>query len=197
VARSADVATLCAVTHPRHRSRGRLAAVVACLLAGLLATAGCGAGNNAQSRQSYGPVDGNDATVGDVLVRNLTIVGAPSATDAAAVGGSAAGAPAVLLGTFASHGTDDQLTEVTVDNKPVTLSAPIDIPAGGSVSLPLSGPRQIRIDGVQTGSFASAKLSFRNAGDTELHLLVVPATGAYESVSPTVPPTTVGPTTSP
>jgi copper(I)-binding protein len=161
--------------------RLRRGAAVAALALALSATgAGCSAGFDP-------PVllvepDNVNAEVGDLLLRALVLVKAEGAESAA------------LVGALVNRGETDTLTKVEIAGQGTALSfSPnLEVPGGKAVMLGGSEGEAITITGAKDlmlGTFVPVTLTFRNAGSTQVKLLVEDAEDFYEPYAPPGAPT--------
>ena len=173
-------------------TRARPAALVlaAPAMVGLLA--GCGL-SPAQTTIAYDPSDGVSASVGDVQVRNLLVVG------------STAEAPGVVSGVLLNSSA--AAVTVTVASGAST-PVPVDVPAGGSVQLGATGPDptatpmpgapgsaavQLSAVGQPAGGVVPVTLTSAGGGTTTVQAPVVPPTNEYATLTPTAAPPSEGP----
>ena len=174
-------------------TRARSAALVlaAPVLVGVLA--GCGL-SPVQTSVAYDPSDGVSASVGDVQVRNLLVVG------------TTAEAPGVVSGVLLNDGT--AAVTVTVASG-TSAPVPVDVPAGGSVQLGESGPDpastpvpgapgraavQLSPVGQPAGGVVPVTLTSASGGTTTVQVPVLPATNEYATLTPSAaPPSGEGP----
>ena len=173
------VATLCAVIRTRlvKRTARRVPAVAGALLAGAVLT-GCASGFGATSAQPYAPADGIQAESGDLRALNVLVVAEEETT------------AGVLVMTVANDGTrDDRLTGVETSGGSVTPSGPVDLPAGSAVSFSNDTEATATVTGLTagTGETIEVTLSFARATPLTLRTVVVPATGDYEGITPSLP----------
>jgi hypothetical protein len=167
------------VEHTR-RARARTAAataVSAVAVAALLA--GCAAGFDATAAKPYAASDGILANSGDLRVQNVLVV----ASDSISSG--------VVIGTITNRGdTDDELTGLTSPDGTIDLTGDGTLPAGSAVRLGADTDLSATISGLTAlpGETITLRLTFARAAPLRVDTVVVPATGAYESITP-------GPTT--
>jgi hypothetical protein len=70
---------------------------------------------------------------------------------------------------------------------PLMVDQPLQIPAGGVVSLGANGTPPITVPGASSlrpGEVVSVTLSFRQAGSVDMQVPLYPATGPYATVTP-------------
>ena len=176
-------------------TRRPAASVLAAPALGLLvgALAGCGL-SPAQTTIAYDPSDGVSASVGDVQVRNLLVVG------------STAEAPGIVSGVLLNSGTD--AVTVTVASG-TSAPVPVDIPASSSVRLGVAGTDpaatpapgtpgravvQLSSVGEPAGAVIPVTLTSAGGGTTTVQVPVVPPTNEYASITPSAPPPSDSPT---
>ena len=148
-------------------ARRRTAAAALVLLAPALGACGFGY----QTDQVYQPAVGTNDQSGEVDVLGGVVVSSSKGS-----------------GTFIaslvnkSPSNPDQLVSVTSDDGEVTLSAPIELPAGQLVNLADAGA--VRFDGeqVDAGNFVHVTLEFGNGQKSEMDVPVVPKEGTYADV---------------
>ena len=164
--------------------------LAAAALVGLLA--GCGL-SPIQTTIAYDPSDGVSASVGEVQVRNLLVVG------------STADAPGIVSGVLLNSGT----AAVTVTLASGTSTpVPVAVPAGGSVQLgatgadptattapgtPGSAVVQLSAVGAPAGAVIAVTLTSAGGGTTTVQVPVVPPTNEYASLTPPAAPPSEGP----
>ena len=162
------------------RARARTAAataVSAVAVAALLA--GCAVGFDATAAKPYAPSDGILADSGDLRVQNALVV----ASDSISSG--------VIIATITNRGdSDDELTGLTSPDGTVDLTGDGALPAGSSVRLGSDTDLSATISGLTAlpGETITLRLTFARAAPLRIRTVVVPAEGAYESITP-------GPTT--
>ena len=155
--------------------------LVALILA-LPALVGCGL-SPVGTTIPYDPSDGVSASVGQVQVRNLLIVG------------STADQPGVASGVLLNDGAEPvTVTLSTATSPPV----PVYVPAGGSVQLGVAGPAatpapgtagtavvQFAALGQPAGAVVPVTLSSPSGGTTTVQVPVLAATLEYATITPT------------
>lgn len=159
----------------------RLPAVAGALVAGVLLS-GCAAGFDATSIKPYAPADGVNGESGDVRALNVLVVAAPSASSG------------VVVMTIANDGTrDDRLTGIETPSGTVTLSGPGELPAGGTTQFSNDTENTAVVSNLTklAGEAITLRLRFERAEPLRIRTVVMPATGAYEGItpSPTASPT--------
>lgn len=169
----------------------RAAAIAVC---GAVALAGCGAAHTMPVPKAVG--GGNNASAGDVLIRNVFILG-PTPGQVLPRGGSAA-----LFASFVNDGTaPDRLVRVSAPGTAGSASIQgdgIDLPSrrlvpGGptphimleKLTKPLHGNETVKI-----------ALTFRDAGTVTMSAQVMTRTGPYATFAPSPSPTSGTPTPS-
>jgi len=155
------------------------AVVVAALLAalGAVTLTGCAAGSDAETSQPYNPGDGRninipeDATFTDdyLAVRNALVV-------------SDGGAASVTL-TVVNHASESDLLHQIKVNGQVAVFAggPFEIPPGQKIAVGGGSDAVALVSdaGVEPGHWTELSLTFTNAGETVLDVLVVSSTDEY------------------
>jgi hypothetical protein len=171
----------------------RLVLVAAATLIPVLA--GCEAGNNAPTLEFHAPTDGATASVGQLTISNVFVVGAP-------LGFSLhKGQSASLFLALVSDGQSDTLTSITAPG----TAASVPLPPGGIPvrfhhPVLLTGPKPAVFLASLTRSISGGTdirlvLNFRNAGPVTL-LVPVMARAAHYVTYGTPPSATASPTTS-
>jgi copper(I)-binding protein len=107
----------------------RVAALVAAGLIGALGLAGCGAGQLSQTASQESAVDGNQASINNVALRNVRIV-AEQNTDFLNPGETV---DLVAVVVNQSPDVADKLVGVTTDVGKVTVTGDATLPAGGTL----------------------------------------------------------------
>ncbi|WP_431967247.1 hypothetical protein [Nocardia sp. bgisy134] len=139
-----------AVTASSVARKPRLMVTVAALAAGAaLALSGCGAGQVSQTANQAPAVNGNNAEVEDISLRNVHIV-YPSEGYTNVKGGKALIALSIVNN---SETVTDELTSVTTDLGPVKITPP-------------SGQSAVKLEPQQTVVAASAQHSDKSATDS-------------------------------
>ena len=170
----------------------RLALVAAAVL--IPALAGCEAGNNAPTLEFHAPTDGATASVGQLSINNVFVVGAP-------LGFSLhRGQSASLFLALVSDGAPDTLTSITAPG----TAASVPLPAGGITvtnahPVLLTGPKPVVFLADLTRSIAGGTdiklvLTFRNAGPVTLLVPVMARAQHYVTYGP---PPSSAPTSQP
>jgi len=85
---------------------------------------------------------------------------------------------------------DDSLVQVTGDDVDVTLTAPVEIPAGGLVNLADSGAVSVTGETVAPGKWVRLTLTFESGQTTEVNAPVVPFKDEFDDVRLANPETT-------
>jgi hypothetical protein len=140
----------------------------------LLVTTGCAAGLHAQTLKPYSPADGVVANSGDIRVLNALVV-----ADATGKG--------VVSLTIVNRGNrDDTLSELTSPDGTVDLTGTRDLPAGMAVRFgPTTEPSATISDlTAAPGATITLRFVFARTRPITLETVVVPATGAYASITP-------------
>ena len=170
----------------------RLVLVAAAVL--IPALAGCEAGNNAPTLEFHAPTDGATASVGQLSINNVFVVGAP-------LGFSLhKGQSASLFLALVSDGASDTLTSITAPG----TAASVPLPAGGFTvrnmhPVLLTGPKPVVFlagltRSISGGTDIKLVLNFRNAGPVTLLVPVMARAQHYATYgtppnsTPTPPP---------
>ena len=149
-------------------------------LAGLLS--GCGAGFDATSVKAYAPSDGIMADSGHLRILNTLVV----ASDSFSSG--------VVVATIVNDGTQaDELTSITSPDGKVDLTGDGTIAPGAAVQLGAGTELSATLSSLTSlpGETITLHLRFARADPVTIHTVVVPASGAYASITaaPTPSPT--------
>jgi len=141
----------------------------------LAALAGCSASDRPDAQLARAPADGLEIDVDPFRVLNVMVVAAEDGNDG------------LLTMTIANRGDErDALTAVEVDESNVEFSGPQALPANGAVAFgagrgPVVTVRDLK---ARAGEAVRVALTFRNIGTVRFRTVVVPATGEYESITP-------------
>lgn len=111
----------------RFNTSRHLAALAAVGLAGAIALTGCSSGQLSQTASQASAVDGSEATIQNVALRNIRIQ-ATQTGDFLRPGQSV---ELVLVASNQSPDSADKLVRITSDIGPVTLSGDATLPVGG------------------------------------------------------------------
>ena len=149
-------------------------------LAGLLS--GCGAGFDATSVKAYAPSDGIMADSGHLRILNTLVV----ASDSFSSG--------VVVATIVNDGSKaDELTSITSPDGKVDLTGDGTIEPGAAVQLGAGTELSATLSSLTSlpGETITLHLRFTRADPVTIHTVVVPASGAYASITaaPTPSPT--------
>jgi hypothetical protein len=161
---------------------------------------GCGAGFDAES-YAVDP-DNAEATVGNLLIRNLVMV---KAEDAPAAG---------ITASFINRGpTPDVLETIQIEpgqdaaggqSGSISISPALQVPANSAVTVGAGQAPPLVVPDAQelrVGTFVTMTLTFRQAGTAELAVPLEDATDYYATVAPTgaaaTTPTPMAPGTTP
>ncbi len=173
-------------------TRARPAVLVLAAPALVAVLAGCGL-SPAQTTIAYDPGDGVSASVGDVQVRNLLVVG------------STAQAPGIVSGVLLNGGTSP--VTVTVASG-TSAPVPVDVPASSSVQLgatgadpaatpapgtPGSAVVQLSAVGAPAGAVIPVTLTSAGGGTTTVQVPVLAAMNEYATLTPSAAPPSEGP----
>ncbi|MCU1536225.1 MAG: putative lipoprotein [Humibacillus sp.] len=176
-------------TAPAHRPLVRRALAVGVGLGVTLLASGCQVLSPKQTQMPYIPADGTPATVGQLAIRDLVLVGDGSG-------------PVVLSGSAVNLGTQPMTVQLVPQPSGTdTSTAP---PSGGS-ELQL-GPReqvslatkslQFNDTGAKPGGLVPVSITSSTGGTTIISVPVLPPTEYYSTLTPTPAPTTTSATTS-
>ena len=148
--------------------------------------AGCAAGLDSTSLRPYSAADGVNAGSGDLRLINALVV-APE--------GSTSGI--LIMGVANKGERDDRVTGITSPAATVELDGPVELPAGGSVSIGGEGGPTATVTGLtkSPGEAVTVKVSFSRGSPVTVRTVVQPAAGDYESVTPPAPTPAVAPAT--
>jgi len=160
-------------------------AIAAAAIALALATSltGCSSGFYAATGVQGASGNGANANVGDLQIRDITIVkadGSPQAT---------------IIGTIVNRGSaDDALTSVRLIGTPGTATIGGTAAVGGALPLPQSSSTRIGynaedhvdIAGLEATptQYVEVELAFQRAGTIRMDVMAVPPTGFYEGIAP-------------
>lgn len=160
--------------------------------AALLLTSACGAGFTAQTNLVRGAQDGVSATQGSIALRNVLLVAPQGGGSAALVAGVT-----TTSTTRPGSGTVDQLLAVRTVGVTTTSTFPaggFPVPADGLLAIGSPSGAQVTFRGsakdLAPGRFLPLEFVFEKAGVVRLDVLIVPAVGAYATVTPQ--PTSAG-----
>ncbi len=172
----------------RNNSRRIMIAVVAALIP---LVAGCEAGTNAPVLHWHQPTDGSGHAVGDIVIRNAFVLGAPIGRQLQA------GQNAGLFFSLANNGnSNDRLLSITADGtaQSVALTGrPIVISNQSPVLLNGPQPQVILTNlthPLAGGSVVSVTFDFKVAGMFTLKVPVMPRASYYATLLPAPAPTT-------
>jgi len=168
------------------RSRGRRSAAIGAVsLAAVVVLASCGTGQSWVTQGLDPSGNGVYTTVGSVQAQNLTLVQGPEGAKAL-----------TLIGSFINKGTSpDAIVGATLGDSSATAAT---LSSQAIELAPLGELTKVGYDESPTVSFFNAEvptstyvpvtIKFGAAGQTTVNLLVVPATGVYEGISPGTQP---------
>jgi copper(I)-binding protein len=153
--------------------------------------AGCEAGNNAPTNHWHQPTEGASATLGDIVIRNVFVLGPPIGAQLNA--GQSAG----LFFAIVNSGAPDRLITISAPGAAKSVTLP-----GGTVSVAtnqavlLTGPRPEAILTSLTRPLVGANsvsvvMTFQNAGHVTLAVPVVPMDSYFATFSPAPTPSPV------
>ena len=163
---------------PSRRTLAASTAVAALALAGLLS--GCGAGFDATSVKAYAPSDGIMADSGHLRILTTLVV----ASDSFSSG--------VVVATIVNDGTQaDELTSITSPDGKVDLTGDGTIAPGAAVQLGAGTELSATLSSLTSlpGETIILHLRFTRADPVTIHTVVVPASGAYASITAAPTPT--------
>jgi hypothetical protein len=141
----------------------------------LALAAGCAAGNNAQTLQPYSPADGIVANSGNVRVLNALVVADPG------------GNTGVVSMTIVNRGTRlDGLTNLTSSSGAVDFTGTRNLPPRVAVRFGATTEPAATISGLtaKPGQTITLSLTFQRSRPLRIATVVLPATGAYSSLTP-------------
>ena len=150
------------------------------------AIAGCEAGDNAPTLQFHPASSGAQATVNDLRLTNVFVLGAPAGSVVAP--GSSAG---LFLSIYNSGASSDTLEQVTAPGlaSSITLSGgPVALPANAA-PVNLTGPTpKVVLENLakplRGGSFITLTLQFAHSGAVTLQVPVEPQSFQWATFSP-------------
>ncbi|WP_171165043.1 DUF461 domain-containing protein [Streptomyces sp. I05A-00742] len=167
--------------------RGALAATVLAL--SIASLSACGAGNDAQTLQVK--PDNAATAVGDIKLQNVNVITQPGQTTTG---------PAVITGQVFNNGDKAQsLNAVKLPGKNVTVqlkgakgNGPVEIPAGGSLTLGGKGNASAVLpngrESLKDGEQQQLSFVFSSTGDVRVGAFVVPATSYFKDWGPAEAP---------
>ncbi|MGD9954625.1 MAG: hypothetical protein AB7O74_02485 [Candidatus Nanopelagicales bacterium] len=158
-------------------------AVAAIALALATSLTGCSSGFYAATGLQGASGNGANADLGDLQIRDITIVkadGSPQGT---------------MIGTIVNRGSaDDALTSVRIIGTPGTPTIGGTAAVGGALPLPQSSSTRIGYnaeDHVDIAAleatptqYVQVELQFQRAGTVRMDVMAVPPTGIYEGIAP-------------
>ncbi|MHB1595110.1 MAG: copper chaperone PCu(A)C [Streptosporangiaceae bacterium] len=165
----------------------RIVIAVAAALVPLIA--GCEAGNNAPTLSWHQPTPGSHATVGNISISNVFVLGAP--VGAVLRPGQNAG---VFLG-LVNTGSPDQLISVSAPGVAQSVRLPGGVvPLRSQQPVLLTGPRpQVILEHLLRpltgGSAITVYLRFAKAGTVKMQIPVMPRAQYYATLLPAPAPT--------
>ena len=171
----------------------RLVLVAAAALIPVLA--GCEAGNNAPTLQFHPPTDTAAATVGDLAIRNVFVLGAPLGRNISK------GQSASLFLALASNGAPDKLLSISAPGTAASVTLPGSIPVVAGHPVLLSGPRPqvILTDltrALPNGTTVRLVLTFQKAGPIIMVVPVMARATHYVTYAPPQPIVSLSPSPS-
>jgi hypothetical protein len=113
--------------HRKPRTSAVTAALAACGLAAAVGLSGCGAGQISQTATQEPAVNGTNANIGDIALRNIHLRAVQS-TDYVQPGREV---ELIFVAANNSPDADDELVSITSDVGTVTLTGDATVPAGG------------------------------------------------------------------
>ncbi len=165
----------------------RIVIAVAAALVPLIA--GCEAGNNAPTLNWHQPTPGSHATVGNIAISNVFVLGAP--IGAVLRPGQNAG---MFLG-LVNTGSPDQLVSVSAPGVAQSVQIPGGVvPLRSQQAVLLTGPRpQVILEHLLKpltgGSVITVFLRFAKAGTVKLQIPIMPRAQDYATLLPAPAPT--------
>jgi len=172
---------------------GRLVLVAAAALIPVLA--GCEAGNNAPTLQFHPPTETAAATIGDLAIRNVFVLGAPLGRNISK------GQSASLFLALASDGAPDRLLSITAPGTAASVTLPGSIAVVPGRPVLLSGPRPqvILTDltrALPNGTTVRLVLTFQKAGPVVMIVPVIARATHYVTYAPPQPIVSLSPSPS-
>lgn len=168
---------------PAHRRTRHVVAASALTLALVSTLSGCASGFSAGTSLQKASGNGANANLGDLQIRDITIVKVDGSTDA------------TLIGTIVNRGSeDDALTAVTLLDPAGTATIGGSAAVAGALPLTtLSATRvgyasedHVDISGLTAAptQYVTVELQFKRAGTVQMDVMAVPPTGIYEGIAP-------------
>ena len=159
------------------RSRPSARAAAALSLAGALvgvgAVSGCSYLSQTTTALEYNPADGVSASVGDVIARNLVVVGSK-------------GSEGLVSGALVNEGSTSSTVTVSSAGQPQPVT--IDVPPGQLVTIGGAGSGATVVVGNlkrNAGTIMPIMMSSPAGGQVTVRVPIVPAQFAYATVTPT------------
>ena len=177
------MAFLSALRASAPRTRGSAVAVASLAAVAALALSACGTGQKWVDEGLSPSGNGAYVTLGPVQAQNLTLVEGPAGSQSLA-----------LVGNLINTGdSEDALVAATL---PAKSTGGQGVISGGSIPIPPAGltntsigynsDHSVSFNGVDApvSGYVPVTLSFKNAGQTTVSLLVVPPVGYYDGITP-------------
>jgi copper(I)-binding protein len=157
--------------------------------------AGCEAGNNAPTLEFHFPTDTAGATVGDLAIRNVFVLGAPLGRFLPA------GRSASVFLAVVSNGSPDRLISITAPGTAASVTLPGIVPVKFGHPVLLSGPRpQVVLTDLTrpllSGTTIRLVLTFQQAGPVTLFVPVMARASHYVTYAPPQPVLSLSPSPS-
>jgi copper(I)-binding protein len=170
---------------------------IAAAVALIPALAGCAAGRNAQTNQSFDTTNGASTVFNNIAIRNVFVLGSDPST------ALQPGQSASMFLALVNNGSADQLTTVSAPGTAASVTI-----QGGTVKLLvgrpalLTGPEPRLVLSGLTRSLTSGQsilmaLTFQNAGTVTMAVPVIAPIDYYATFSPPPPTPTPTPTPTP
>jgi hypothetical protein len=168
-------------------TRSRRLVTVFAAVAATAALTGCGTNINAQTQDWYDPTDGTGNTAEESLdgiaIRDVIVV--------------SDGSDAAVVGTFVNtSGEPDAVAGVEVDGQSATLTGDLDVAPSQSLRIGPPGEARAQVDGanLQPGAIIPVRISFDNAAEADLSVIVRAPEGQFADSGPRAATPTPTPT---
>lgn len=154
------------------------AVLVAALVPGLT---GCWSGTNAQTQvqATMNTGNGTQAQIGDIRIENATLVLGPEGSSSA-----------TLIMSLVAPDEGDRLLAADIAGSAAYITGDtVEVGRGSSVQFGFNSDRWINAYSFSApvSTYVPVKLTLERNGIAEISVLVVPATGYYEGISPQPP----------
>lgn len=172
-----------AATPARSTPRRRMATVAAIAAGAALALTGCSAGQISQTSTQVAAVNGNNADVGSIALRNVHIV-YPTETHTNVAGGNAVLAMSLINN---DETTSHQLTNIDTDLGSVRIT-PSDTSSGNGTGIELAPQETVVAAGPSASNSNAATQAGQNtspaADDPEADPALIEITGLAKNITP-------------